>query len=93
MTAEANAKPHDGAMRELTVEELTLQADAMNHLAARIRRAVAWAIDHNPGTDVSQLDRVLTALDLVVHQTIEDIERLVEARRAVTVVDVDDIPF
>jgi hypothetical protein len=88
MTVQPNAKPDAGATRELTAEELGIQADAMNHLGERVRRAVAWAVDHNPYTDVSQIDRVFTAIDFVIHEEIERTERMKVAR-----MDPKDIPF
>jgi hypothetical protein len=68
-----NAKPiTTGSMRELTLDELAAQVNAVNDAKNRVQRAVNWAVDHEPYASVGQVERVLTALDLAFAQVQED---------------------
>lgn len=87
-----NAKPSDGAMRELTVEELEIQTRAAQDVARRVRRAMARAVDHESYANIGQVDRVVTAVEYALEQVETEYTDREEARRAVRATD-DEIPF
>jgi hypothetical protein len=77
--AEGPSEPQ--AMRELTVDELTAQRDAVADMRYRVRQAVAWAVDHEPYANVEQVDRILTVIDYELGRIADEYTDRAEARK------------